>query len=47
MTKKIKCFCEHTFQDKQYGQGIRVMNQMVSLKQSKYRCTVCARVVEV
>lgn len=36
--------CKHTFQDKEYGNGIRVMNATADTDGSKrvLRCTVCA-----
>jgi len=33
------CKCEHTFQDKEYGKGMRVFNETASPNGS--RCTVC------
>lgn len=36
-----KCDCEHKYQDKKYGPGMRVMNPMT--KTDGVRCTVCAR----
>ena len=44
MTKEIKCSCSHTFQDKVYGQGVRVHNAMKKVQgatEQPYRCTVC------
>jgi len=35
-----KCYCRNEYQDKKYGQGIRVMNRT---KNGKVRCTVCGR----
>ena len=35
-----RCFCKSEYQDKKYGQGIRVMNRT---KNGKVRCTVCGR----
>ena len=40
-TELIKCTCKSEFQDKTYGQGIRVGNTTSS---SQYRCTVCGTV---
>lgn len=36
--------CKHTFQDKTYGKGIRVMNPIVKKATSPntLRCTVCS-----
>lgn len=39
--KLIKCSCNHEFQDKRYGKGIRVHNWRE--KANSYRCTVCGR----
>ena len=33
------CGCQHEFQDKQYGRGMRVHNY--AEKTEAYRCTVC------
>ena len=33
-----KCTCKHTFQDNQYGQGMRLFNETGG---GKVRCTVC------
>jgi len=41
-----KCDCKSKYQDKRYGKGNRVHNEL-SRKQSasiEYRCTVCGRV---
>lgn len=35
----IKCTCEHEFQDRTHGKGMRVYN--VGAKESK--CTVCSK----
>ncbi len=37
--KVIKCSCKHDFQDKQYGQGMRVFN--FTQKKTEAKCTVC------
>lgn len=39
------CSCKHEFQDKKYGQGMRVMNRckQVDDKSTKFRCTICSR----
>lgn len=41
--KIIACKCQHEFQDKQYGKGMRVHNEAKSKIASSpaYRCTVC------
>ena len=41
----LKCNCKHAFQDKEYGQGLRLHNIMKGNK--KARCTVCGTVREV
>ena len=39
-----KCTCEHKFQDKQYGNGMRVMNPIIAKGTMKaYRCTICEK----
>ena len=42
-TMVLKCKCKHEYQDKKYGNGMRVHNR--TRKQSEnsyaYRCTVC------
>jgi hypothetical protein len=35
-----KCVCTHAWQDKKYGEGNRVANEM---KNGNYRCTVCGK----
>lgn len=38
------CSCQHPWQDKKYGLGMRVMNSAPSTKTAgKWRCTVCGR----
>lgn len=39
MTKVSNCKCEHEFQDKVYGQGKRLFNEIKEGKEIK--CTVC------
>lgn len=41
MTIKQKCNCKHDYQDKKYGEGIRVMNVAGDGKTAK--CTVCGK----
>lgn len=43
---KIKrCDCKHEFQDKKYGNGMRVMNPTgKGDKSGDYRCTVCGKI---
>lgn len=36
----VLCRCEHEYQDKIYGHGMRVFNP---LEDDKWRCTVCLR----
>ena len=43
MTRIMKCDCEHEFQDKRYGKGKRVHNEMVPKNGKTYRCTVCGK----
>ena len=47
-TKRIKCTCEHKYQDMVCGKGIRVANKTTKSKgtnQYYYRCTVCLKEV--
>jgi hypothetical protein len=41
----IKCNCKHEFQDKKYGNGMRVHNYALKLRSNGgkpgYRCTIC------
>lgn len=39
---KIKCTCQHKFQDQQHGKGIRVANPITGKSQGNGRCTVCS-----
>jgi hypothetical protein len=40
----LNCTCQHEWQDKKYGKGKRLFNQMkISSGQKKYKCTVCGR----
>lgn len=43
-TALIKCACKHDWQDKQYGQQIRVANATAKGDQQsrEVRCTVCS-----
>lgn len=43
--KVLKCSCQHSFQDKQYGKGKRIHN-ISHCKGAvvKYRCTVCSSI---
>jgi len=40
--KIIKCNCKNEYQDKKYGENMRVHNSTV--KENEYRCTVCSKV---
>lgn len=42
-TSIIPCGCENAYQDKRYGNGMRVHNQMPNAKpgMTSWRCTVC------
>ena len=43
---KKNCKVTHAYQDKKYGNGVRVMNKRTSKKETpEYRCTVCGEVV--
>ncbi|MEW6095059.1 MAG: hypothetical protein AB1567_00840 [bacterium] len=39
------CNCNHSFQDKRYGKGMRVFN-IAGKDKKKLRCTVCKREIE-
>lgn len=43
--KILQCVCEHDFQDKKYGKGMRVMNpaNQRGKMPGRYRCTVCGK----
>jgi len=43
MTKIVKCSCEHEFQDKKYGKGMRVFNETAKTNPTVWRCTVCGK----
>jgi len=44
MTKILPCNCKHEFQDKLYGKGMRVHNQMTKEnKLGDWRCTSCGK----
>ena len=40
-TKVTKCNCDHKFQDKKYGQKMRVHNY--GEKSKVWKCTVCEK----
>jgi len=44
-TKIMKCSCKSEFQDQQYGEGMRVFNQMGKDHKDSYRCTICGKEV--
>jgi len=39
-----RCVCEHKYQDKKYGKGLRVHTEAQGGKSTKATCTVCASV---
>jgi len=39
------CTCAHDYQDAKYGKGKRVWNKSGSVTATKWRCTVCSRVL--
>lgn len=45
-TKLLKCSCKNGYQDKKYGEGIRVHNYAEKGNKTGpgYRCTVCGTV---
>jgi hypothetical protein len=46
MTKKLKCDCDHEYQDKRYGKKIRLHNFAPKGYKTGpgWRCTVCKSV---
>lgn len=40
-TIKVRCTCEHEFQDSRYGKGIRIANLRKAGTESS--CTVCGK----
>jgi hypothetical protein len=48
-TKIMGCRCEHEYQDKRYGKGMRVFNFATNAQELKgaegWRCTVCLHTV--
>ena len=45
--KILKCKCKHDFQDKQYGEGMRVHNQCTkkpTAAKPGVKCTVCGSI---
>jgi hypothetical protein len=42
---KVRCTCKHEYQDRVYGQGIRVANPVENVNKNygRYRCTVCSK----
>ena len=47
MTPKVfKCICRHEWQDKKYGAGMRLCNEVTNRSKAggSHRCTVCKRV---
>lgn len=46
MSVKVKkCTCTHEYQDKKYGNKMRVMNSQDGKGIGKYKCTVCDKIV--
>jgi len=45
MTALRKCDCNDDYQDKKYGKGYRLCNQMKTAKGMplKWRCTICGK----
>lgn len=43
-TKLVKCGCKNDWQDKKYGNNVRVMNH--TAKEDMYRCTSCGKTTE-
>ena len=41
MTKVMKCTCTHDYQDKKYGKGNRIFNELSEKNTKNWRCTVC------
>jgi len=39
----LKCHCEHKYQDKKYGVGMRVHNECAEKNGRVMRCTVCGQ----
>lgn len=51
-TKIIKCNCKHEFQDKQYGQNMRVHNRGLvkgtnDHPYADFTCTVCSNKIRI
>ena len=43
-SKIMKCTCEHKYQDKKYGKGNRVHNEITrTTNLMNWRCTVCGK----
>ena len=45
MTKIMQCSCQSDFQDREYGKGMRVFNEIGKDQRGGYRCTVCGKEV--
>lgn len=41
----LQCKCEHPYQDKRYGEGMRVFNYAPAKgqKPNRYRCSICGQ----
>lgn len=37
--KRTPCSCDHPYQDRRYGKGVRIHNRTTD----SYRCTVCGK----
>ena len=40
-TKVLKCDCKHDYQDRRYGQQVRLHNSTSKTDRAAWRCTVC------
>jgi preprotein translocase subunit YajC len=44
---KIFCTCKHEYQDKKYGNQMRIGNKIKTTGGVKVRCTVCGKEITV
>lgn len=47
--KLLKCKCKHSFQDKEFGEGIRAHNPLTkkpTAQRPGMKCTVCGSIKE-
>lgn len=42
-TRKMRCSCEHDYQDEKYGRKIRLHNKLSKKAMKNWRCTVCGK----